>query len=208
MDWRGMIIKARGLGGMVAVAALLGVPAAVASAATTVSLPAATTSCPALSLIQPFAAVNDLNFYSLMPGEAADSFGGAGWTLSGGARIITTKLADGRTGSVLDLPSGSKAVSPMMCVTSDFPVARMMVRDVAGSEGVFFNVSYLGTNTANNPKNTGQVHGNQTAWTLSDPVNMQPNNVSGWQQTRVTLVAGGKTSDFQVYDLYVDPRCA
>jgi hypothetical protein len=141
-----------------------------------------------------------------MPGETAGNFNGSGWTLSGGAKIVATTLANGATGSVLDLPSGSKAVSPTICVTSDYPRARTMVRDVAGSEGVYFNVSYEGTNTWNNPKNTGQVHGSGTAWTLSTPVNLQPYNTLGWQPMRITLIPGGKTSEFQLYDLYIDPR--
>ena len=82
-----------------------------------------------------------------------------------------------------------------------------MVKDVVGSEGVFFSVSYQGTNTWDFPRNTGQVHGSGTAWTLSGKVNVQPSNVPGWQPVRFTLIAGGKTSRFQIYDLYVDPHC-
>ena len=209
MDWRSIITRPAAAGSaaltVAATALALGAPA-IASAAT--ALPAASGGCAAPPFSQPFLSLNDANFYTLAPGETPDSFNGAGWTLSGGARIATTKLADGTTGTVLDLPSGSKAVSPVMCVTSQFPVARAVIRDVVGSEGVFFNVSYLGTNTANTPKNTGQVHGQQTSWTLSDPVNLQPNNTPGWQQVRFTLVPGGKTSDFQLYNFYVDPRCA
>ena len=108
---------------------------------------------------------------------------------------------------MLDLPSGSKAVSPTICVTSDYPTARAMVRDVVGSEGVFFYVSYEGTPTWNKPKNTGQIHGVGTAWTLSTPVTLQPSqNTLGWQPMRITLVPGGKTSRFQLYNLYIDPR--
>jgi hypothetical protein len=81
-----------------------------------------------------------------------------------------------------------------------------MVRDVKGSEGVFFYVSYEGTSTWSTPKNTGQVHGNNTSWTLATPVNMQPYNTSGWQPVRITLIPGGKASDFQIYNLYVDPH--
>jgi hypothetical protein len=162
--------------------------------------------CSAAELSQPFLSANDSNWYTLAPGESRDNFEGAGWELSGGAQIITTTLSDSSKGSVLDLPSGSKAVSPTICVTSEYPTARTMVRNVAGSEGVFFYVSYDGTNTWNNPKNTGQVHGSNTAWTLATPVNLQPYNVSGWQPMRITLIPGGKTSVFQVYDLYVDPR--
>ena len=78
-----------------------------------------------------------------------------------------------------------------------------------GGEGVAFNVEYLGTITANDPKNTGQVHSdNGAAWDASDQVNLQPdNNVTGWQQMRLVLIGKGNTSNFQIYDLYIDPRC-
>jgi hypothetical protein len=77
---------------------------------------------------------------------------------------------------VLDLPSGSKAVAPVACVTSSYPTFRTFVRNVVGAEGVFFYASYAGANSWSNPNNTGQFHG------------------------------GGKTSDFQVYDAELDPR--
>jgi hypothetical protein len=175
-----------------------------AHAATTSTVDTSWCATPTLS--QPFTPFHDTNYYTLVPGESAQGFDGTGWQLSGGAQIITTTLADGSTGQVLDLPSGSKAVSPPMCVTSDFPTARTMVRDVKGSEGVFFYVAYQGTKTWENPKNTGQVHGKQTSWSVSDPVNVQPSGQPGWQPVTFTLQAGGKTSDFQVYDFYVDPR--
>lgn len=51
-----------------------------------------------------------------------------------------------------------------------------------------------------------RVHGNGTAWTLVTPVNLQPEKTAGWQPMRITLVPGGSTSNFQVYNLFVDPR--
>ena len=165
-----------------------------------------TAMCSNPMLSQPFLAYKDSNYYMLVPGQSPGNFDGTGWQLSGGAKPVTTTLADGTTGSVLDLPSGSKAVSPVICVTSAYPVARAMVRNVIGAEGVFFYVSYEGTSTWNSPKNTGQIHGDHNAWTAVTPVNLQPYNVSGWQPMRITLIPGGKTSDFQVYNLYVDPH--
>src|SRR5436309_15980465 len=109
-----------------------------------------------------------------MPAAAAWTFDATGWTLNGGARIVTTTLHDGSTSTVLDLPSGSKAMSPEVCVTSAYPTARGWVRDVKGSEGVFFYVSYAGTSSWTTPKNTGQIHGNGTNWGLVTPVNLQP----------------------------------
>jgi hypothetical protein len=191
-------LRSLALGGLLAACAA--VPAQAATAAVDTSI------CSNPLLTQPFLPAHDSNWYTLLPGETPGNFNGAGWTLSGGAQIITTTLADGSTASVLDLPSGSKAVSPTICVTSDYPTARAIVRDVVGSEGVFFNVSYEGTNTWNTPKNTGQIHGSGTAWTLVTPVNVQPYKTTGWQPMQITLIPGGKSSDFQVYNLYVDPR--
>jgi len=161
--------------------------------------------CTSPTLTQPFLSWGDHNYYTPIPGENANVFPGTGWSLTGGAKIVTTTLADGTVSQVLDLPSGSKAVSPTMCVASNYPTARTMIRDLVGSEGVFFYVSYLNTNTWNTPKNTGQVHGKATAWTLSDPVNVQPSNLAGWQVVRFTLIPGGSHSDFQVYNFNIDP---
>jgi hypothetical protein len=155
-----------------------------------------TASCTQPALSQPFLSYGDSNTYMLVPGQSGSGFNGTGWALSGGAKVSS---------GALDLPSGSTAVSPTICVTTEYPTARMMVRNVVGSEGVYFDVSYANTPSWNQPKNTGQVHGNGTAWTLSAPVNLQPPNVSGWQLVRFTFVPGGKSSDFQINDFYVDP---
>jgi opacity protein-like surface antigen len=185
-------------------AIIAAVAASSAQAATTSAVDTSICSNPVLS--QPFLAAGDFNWYTLMPGETPGNFDGSGWTLSGGAKIVTTTIADGSTASVLDLPSGSKAVSPTICVTSAYPTERAMVRDVVGSEGVFVYVSYEGTSTWNTPKNTGQMHGSGTAWTLATPVNLQPYNTAGWQPMRITLIPGGKTSNFELYNLYIDPH--
>ncbi len=194
--------RAVGLG--IGIAAL----AAGSAQAATVTSPVDTSGCTTGAFSQPFASAKDSNWYTLMPGESAGSFDGTGWTLTGGAKLVTTTLADGSVGTVLDLPSGSTAVSPVMCVTSAYPTARTMVRNVTGGDGVHFKVAYEGTHTWVQPQETGQVHGNQSKWTLSGNVNVHPaNNVTGWQPVQFTLTAGGKGSDFQVYDFYVDPHC-
>ena len=179
---------------------------ALAKATSSYGPPPDTSGCSSPQLSQPFLALGDLNFYTLVPGQSIGSFDGTGWTLRAGAQIETQPLADGASGSVLDLPSGSQAVSPPMCVSSDYPTGRTLVRDVVGSQGVQMYVSYAGTNTQDKPQNIGQVHGQQSSWTVSDPFNIHPGNLSGWQLVQFTLVPGGKTSDFQIYDFYVDPR--
>jgi hypothetical protein len=164
------------------------------------------TSCtsPSQLLSQPFASIGDSHWYTLAPGGDYDA--AAGWQLSGGAALVTTTQQDGTTGGALDLPSKATAVSPVMCITSDYPTSRMWVRNIKGSEGVFFYVSYYVNGKWTNPKNTGQFHGDHSAWTLSNPMNVQPSSVSGWQPVRFTFIAGGSTSRFQVNDFWVDPR--
>jgi hypothetical protein len=197
--------RSLGLSGGIAVL-LAGLAVSPALASSMPTTPVDTSACSAPQLSHPFLSAGDSNWYTLAPGESPDSFNGGGWTLSGGARIISTQLQHGQTGSVLDLPSGSTAVSPPMCVASDYPTARTMVRDVVGSEGVHTFVSYAGTKTAWKPQNTGQVHGNQSDWTLSNTINVHPGNLPGWQLVQFTLVPGGKSSEFQIYNFYVDPR--
>jgi len=181
-----------------AIAALLAItPAANADGVSPVYL---TGPCSDPALSQPFLAWSDSACYALMPGESRDSFSATGWTLSGGARIVSTPLADGARGNVLDLPSGSTAISPPVWINSSDPTARTMVRDVAGSQGVFFYISYPGSAAV--WKNTGQVHGTGTAWTVSGPINLQTGSLTGWQLARFKFVPGGTASDFQVYNFY------
>jgi hypothetical protein len=162
--------------------------------------------CAAQPFSQALAAFGDRRYYTLAPGGDFDATDAADWQLSNGATLIDTDQADGSGGDVLDLPSRAQATSPPMCITSDYPTARLHVRNVVGAEGVFFYVSYFQNGAWTAPKNTGQFHGDHTAWTLSNNMNIQPGKATGWQQVRFTFVAGGTTSHFQVDDFWVDPR--
>jgi hypothetical protein len=165
-----------------------------------------TSACSEVPFSQPFASFGDFGFYTLAPGQSVDNFDGTGWTLNGGASLDTTTLGDGTTGQVLNLPDGSSAVSPLMCVASNYPTGRTMIRDVTGSEGVQFYVSYEGSDTWLKPRNTGQVHANSTAWTLSQRFNLQPYHTPGWQIVRFGLSVGRRSGDYQLYNFYVDPH--
>jgi len=193
--------------GVVAAVAAAGLSATPAVAATptmpTPVAPLETCTEPALS--QPFAAYEDFDFYTLAPGGDFDSADN-GWELTRGASILPATQPDGTTGGVLDLPSTAQAVSPPLCITSDYPTARLWVRNLAGSEGVFFYVSYYDNGVWTKPKNTGQFHGTGSAWTLSRLMKVHPSGAAGWQQVRFVFVAGGTRSRFQVDDFWVDPR--
>ena len=205
------LLRRLGLG--LAIAAAAAAPAQAKTASTqTVTTPVDTSMCAAAALTQPFLSWQDTNWYALAPGQTAGNFNGAGWVLSGGAKIVTMKLANGTTGSVLDLPAGSQAVSPTVCLTSAYPNARMMVSNLSGSNGgkVGFSVSYAGTSSATTPVQTGtfKTTGNQGVsggWGLSDPVALAPGSNAGWQPMQITLTGSGP-KDFAVYNLNLDPR--
>lgn len=169
--------------------------------------PVDTSACTNPDLGQPFLWARDRNWYTLVAGQSLDGFGGDGWTLTNGARIVTTQLRGGEIGSVLDLPSGARAVSPAVCVTSDDPAARAMVRNVAGSQGIAFFISYAGKRTWDQPQKTGQFHGRHGNWTASTRINLLPSHrTKGWQLARFMFVGAGKHGEIQLYDFYVDPR--
>ena len=168
--------------------------------------PVETVPCELQPFSQPFLFVKDSHDYIPVPGEAPDDFEGTGWTLSGGARVVDTTLADGSTGGVLELPGGSHAVSPTFCVTNAYPTARAMMQSVVGAQGIFFYVSYEGTASWTSPKNTGSIKGASAAFVPTGSVNMQPPNSTSWQRVRVTLVPGGNSlSLYRLYNLYIDP---
>ena len=164
-----------------------------------------TSECYESVLSQHFLSFGDYNWYAQVAGQDDTGFTGEGWTLSNGAQVVSTTDAKGQPVQVLDLPSGAKAVSPTICVTRDFPTGRMMVREVSGEQDIVFYVSYAGTKTWTAPKNTDKFHGSGTAWELSDPINLQPSSISGWQLVKFTVAAAGKNSRSQVYDFWVDP---
>lgn len=164
-----------------------------------------TSMCFAPPVSQAFLSAKDTNWYTLAPGQSVDNFDGGGWTLSGGAQIVSAQLADGQTGSVLDLPSGSTAVSPSICVASDYPTARTMVHNGPGAN-VAFAVSYDGTKSWDKPQPAGGIKGSGTGWSVSNPFQVHPGDLPGWQLVRFTLAANGKGSDTKIYNFYIDPR--
>jgi hypothetical protein len=182
--------------------------AAVAGGSAQAATLAQTSACsqPSYSFSQPFSSWSDSNWYTLAPGQSVNSFNGAGWTLSGGAKLVTTTLADGSTGTVLDLPAGAKAVSPPMCVSADYPSARTKVRDLVGAPSVHLFVQYTSTPSWQLPAAAGTFVGG-SQWANSQSLNLHPGNLYGWQEEVFTLTGGTQGTEAQVYNFYVDPHC-
>jgi hypothetical protein len=163
--------------------------------------------CPGQTFAQPFEALKDSNYYTLVEGS---EFNGPeeGWELNDGAQIVEGSRPDGSTGGVLDLPSGSYAVSPPVCVTLQYPTARAWVESVQGGGGVTVGVYYAGSKATGQP--VGQLNAKQAkGWELSSSFNVKPQlggKEEGVREVRFIYANTTKSSDFHLSGLYVDPR--
>ena len=166
--------------------------------------------CANPSLSQALLAFGDLNLYTLAPGGAFAN--AADWQLTTGATIAPGVQPDGSAGSVLQLQSKAMATSPVMCITRDYPMARVWGRNAKGGDNVSLNVQYYDKATGQwtKPKDQGGFDGDRGGkWKLSGelPITPDPANL-GWQQVRFTFYAGGRDSIFQVDNFWVDPRAS
>jgi hypothetical protein len=200
------------------VAALLGFAAVPAMAAEATIEPvklapanvsAALAVCPGQTFSQPFAQLNDDNYYTLVEGSEFNA-PEEGWQLSNGAQIVAGTRPDGSSGGVLDLPTGAYAVSPPVCVTLQYPTARGWVEAAQGTGAVTVGVYYAGSRTLG----IGQVVGQLAAkagqgWELSSPFAVRPQltgKEEGVREVRFVYANLSRASDFHMSGLYVDPR--
>jgi hypothetical protein len=166
----------------------------------------AASGCEGQTFSQPFASLGDNNSYTLVPGSQFDS-ASEGWQLSGGAHIAEATRPDGSSGGVLELPAGSRAVSPPVCVTLQYPSARVSIRrNGAGPAVVLASVVYASTGNA---AMVAGIPAQSEAWTVSNPFNVLPQLGGRSEETRevrfVFAAASGSGTTLQLYGLYVDP---
>lgn len=84
---------------------------------------------------QPFTSWGDNATYVQVPGGTFES-GAAGWTLTGGAGVVSGNESfnvSGPGSHSLSLPAGSSATSPAQCTGIDHPSARTFVRNTGSS---------------------------------------------------------------------------
>ena len=162
----------------------------------------AASTCEGQTFSQPFATLNDFNYYTLVAGS---QFNGPseGWRLSDGAQIVQATRPDGSIGGVLDVPEGSRAVSPPVCVTLLYPSARVYVRNMEGSAALRVAVAYASTGIV---ARVAGLRGENESWTVSAPFSVLPELGGAGEETRaVRFVFTGRSGDTQLYGLYVDP---
>jgi hypothetical protein len=172
------------------------------------------TNCPTQAFSQPFGQFGDGHNYTLVPNGGLEQ-GSAGWDFDGSARVASGnepwKVGGARDVSSLDLPSGSSAETPTLCVGLEHPTVRFFARRLKGG--------LLGLSTLTV---SAVVHLNGGG-TLAVPVGVVGANGS-WKPTpaylylgnALSILAGDSTpmsfrftpllgGEWQVDDVYVDP---
>lgn len=161
------------------------------------------TACATPVVSQAFLGWGDSNYYTPAPGVVTDRFSGSGWVLSGGAKIISTTLADGATGQVLELPPGASATSPVMCVESGEPYARMITRVVGVNAASNATTLYV-TQAGSSKLGSGMPVLGKTGWAESPPDNVDPGNAT--EDVSFTYKSNMTSGDLELYDLFIDPH--
>ena len=115
-------LRSLALGAITAGLALAGLPAT--SSAALIN----TGACDNSSLSQPFAKYGDSNEYKLVSGG---NFEGSlsGWTLSGGARVVSGGNPNGTSGHSVYLPAGASVTTPFTCVNAAYPSFRLYAKN-------------------------------------------------------------------------------
>jgi hypothetical protein len=191
--------------------------------------------CDGLGSEQPFLDWHDQSSYVLVSGGDFES-AAADWTLADGAAVVPggNPLRAASSANALGIPAGASATTPPICVSKDDPVARIFMRSVASGEhgqaGLGVEVLYLtSTGDVRKVKKAGFLRADED-WAPSRRFGLAPGQFgqeaktshhghghghghgghvgSGSSHTgNIELrFTAGPASDWQIDDVFVDPR--
>jgi hypothetical protein len=174
-----------------------------------------TDQCDNATLTQPFAQWGDTNSYKLVPGG---DFEGAlaGWTLTGGAKLVAGSEPFGATGALgkssMYLPAGASVQSPFTCVDFAYPTFRLFAHNNGLLSTVAVSIVYkeplLGSLTL--PVGVIALDG---SWqpsaqfqTLSAEQSLVNYLLAGGAMPQVALRFTALTGPSEIDDVFVDPH--
>jgi hypothetical protein len=166
--------------------------------------------CKELSLSQPFLKWGDAHYYELATGGDFEK-GLTGWSLSGGAKVVTASESYGASGTVgkysLALPAGATAQSPYVCVEANYPTFRFFARNEGSSSNVAVEVLYKNTLLSGGVP-SGSA-GTSASW--APTAAMQTGAViggllSGGTSAQMALRFRAVGAAARIDDVFIDPR--
>jgi hypothetical protein len=197
--------------GVVLVAAALSVP--VASARSTL-LGLLDGNCNS-SGTQVFSQWSDYSYYFLAPNGGLEN-GSAGWSLGGGATVVSGNEPFFASGShSLSLPSGSTATSPTTCIGDGDLYVRMFGTDAGGSDsGLHVRVVWYGLLNKVLGISDVNTYAPGSDWSPTDKLDSGGGSIAipllpivGSTSARVQVTPIGSGSRWRIDDLYIDPSC-
>ncbi len=156
----------------------------------------------------PFAGFGDTSNYVIAPGGTFES-GAPGWTLSN-ASVGAGNEPFAATGThSLAIAAGGQAVSPPICISSEYPSFRFFTRQLSGSTGGTLSASLRWVNLLGiTVESSAGVVSSSGVWEPS-PVMRLGNSVPLWlgaSTLSVQLVfRSTAASSWAIDDVYVDP---
>jgi hypothetical protein len=184
--------------------------AALAAPANAGILTKSATDCDAAVDSHPFAPWGDNASYKPV-GHGGFEGGAAGWTLSGGAKVVTGnesyKVGAASDNYSLQLPAGSSATSPTVCVGLSEPTLRFFARKNSGllsTMAVSVKVETSLGSTVTLPIGVdlgGNWHPTLPMLVVGNLLPLLPNDKTPVQFQFTPLLSG----NWQIDDVYVDP---
>jgi hypothetical protein len=189
---------------LVAVASVVGAAAATAFTSGAVTSSATAASCPPPPTpVYPFTPWSDNASYVLTTGASFEQ-GSGGWSLSGGAQIVSgnapNKLDPSSDSHSLSLPPGSSALSPCTTAPHIVGIVRFFLKNTGTATGAL-NVQVL---VKGNTYDAGTISAG-SSWQPSAMLPSNAPNYSGAVAYQVRLTPVGSGAAFTVDDVYFDP---
>ncbi len=164
-----------------------------------------------------FAPWQDYANYLLAPNGSFE-LGSTGWSLSGGAGIVSGNEPFYRTGShSLSLPSGSSALSPTVCLGTKQLYVRLFGKDLGGTDGgLRVRVYWYGLLNRLLGYSDFAVFAPGMDWAPSEQINSSGGllvplpvvSLLSSTSARIQVTPLGAGSRWQIDDLYIDPSVA
>jgi hypothetical protein len=199
--------------GLLAATAAVATAMAFAAPASAGILTASATDCGDETLTQPFALFGDRANYKLVGGGSFEG-GATGWTLRGGAKVVSGnepwKVGGSGHAKSLVLPAGSSAISPTSCVGLAEPTLRFFVKK---NRAPLLGISTLAVSVYVKtslglvvPVPVGVVLANGQ-WKPTSPMLIVANLLPllPGDRTPVAFQFTPVLGDWQIDDVYVDP---
>ena len=188
----------RTLGATLGLVALLATPAHAKDLA-------AGTCTPTGKLTQAFSAFGDNGLYTPVQNAGAES-GAAGWTLTGGAGVVSANepwfISGNRADShALSLAQGAVATSTPLCIDETFTHFRAFVR---GSGTVRVEIVFPDANGTMTSRQAGDVKPGRT-WAPTGQLPIAVIKKAGTTTVPVSFRFTALQGSFQIDDVYVDP---